>query len=167
MITVNTDNVVKLSEGVLCERQDALYDQGQIESDEYVLIEAELDRRASLCRLYDLNKKKIEIAKQTELQNRITEYEELRQSLGKRVTMRAMVDEFGHEFIEQYHIDQDFKVHSACFNIRNPNQPNVWQCGSRKEATNKVFYLVYWRVYDRYFREPDNTSIVRLKVACA
>lgn len=165
MVTVTILNVTRLAEDFLYDRLDALYDQGLVESDEYVLIDSELDRRNSILREKERREKEAELAKQVEMERLIKEYESVRDSNGSRVTMRAMVEEFGNEFEGNYLIDDQLRVLSSCFNPRNPNQQNIWQCSTLEEANKKVFYLIYWRVYDRYFREPESVSITRLKAA--
>ena len=66
--------------------------------------------------------------------------------------MVAVVEEFGSEFVDNYTITESFMVVSSCFNPRNPNGTNCWQFNSLEEAQTKKFQLIYWRVYDRYFR---------------
>lgn len=165
MVTVTILNITKLSEDFLYDRLDALYDLGSVDSDEYILIDSELDRRNAVLIESERREKEAELARQVEMERLIKEYESIRDSNGSRVTMRAMVEEFGNEFQGNYSIDDRLRVLSSCFNPRNPNQQNVWQCSSIDDANKKVFYLIYWRVYDRYFREPESVSLARLTAA--
>lgn len=69
--------------------------------------------------------------------------------------MVAVVEEFGSEFVDNYTITESFMVMSSCFNPRNPNAANCWQFTCLEDAQQKKFQLIYWRVYDRYFRNKD------------
>lgn len=168
MIAITDKNVTKLSEDHLYERQDALYNKGQISSIEYQLCEAELDRRNNI-RLYNEKKKKLaELARIEEIDKLKAEYENIKSSNGTRVTMKAMVAEFGGDYEDDYSISDDFTVHSACFNPRNPNQEKTFLHSSLKEALHHVHLLKYYRVYHRYLRDvkrPEPQFLVRLHAA--
>ena len=170
---VTSDNITKLSEDALHQCLDELYDEGMIKSSEYKLVDSELNRRSSIIIASNRRKKEAELAKQKELEKRIAEYESLRELSGERVTMKATVEEFGSEFESDYRIDDKFCLYSACFNCRNPNQQNLWQHNSLKEAIDHKFLLVYYRIYERYVRNngseinPETWFITRLKAAIA
>ena len=83
----------------------------------------------------------------------IQEAQERIKQLEAEGKMNEIVQEYGQRFAGDYLITDSFKVISSAFNPRNPNGPNNWQCNSQEEAVDKVNQLLYYRVYDHYFRE--------------
>ncbi len=69
--------------------------------------------------------------------------------------MAQLVEEFGSQFIEDYTITENYTVISHCKNDRNPNMTNKWVLHSYEDAKQKVFLLVYWRVYNYYIRNGE------------
>lgn len=157
----------KLSDEKLCAVLDELYDQGKTNTREYALIEREIAHRDAVHEA-DMNKKKlIEKEKAEQLQALRDSFAQIEVTYSKGIISRAMKEEFGEEFIQDYEITDAFVVISHCKNPHNKNLNNVWECGSFDEAQKKLLQLLYYRVYDRYFREPSEESIVRLEAAIA
>jgi hypothetical protein len=69
--------------------------------------------------------------------------------------MVELVETYGGEFQDDYTITDSFMVISGCFNPRNPNGQNCWQCDDLASALQKKFQLIYYRVYDHYVRLQD------------
>jgi hypothetical protein len=75
--------------------------------------------------------------------------------LAKEGKMVELVESYGAELEADYVILENFTVLSGCFNPRNPNAQNVWECRSIEEALAKKFQLIYWRLYNRYVRNSE------------
>ncbi len=166
MVKITTENITKISEDLLCYHQDMLFDQGNFDSIEYRMIDAELDRRSDIFIDAKIKKKEAELKVDKILQDTISELRILVSSHSDKVVMKAMVEEFGDAFKDDYKIGDDFTVYSSCKNTRNSTLKNQWPCQSHGAASKKIFALIYDRVYHHYFRGgPENGAIIRLKLA--
>ena len=134
---------------------ERLEEQGLDASEQYKIIDAELDHRLAIkCQAETAAKLKADQERQ-ELENELKKLNEIND---EKVVMRAMVLEFGSDFIDDYHIDDVFTVHSIVKNCEN------WECESPEDANKKIEQLVYWRVYDNYFRDgPTREDLSRLQ----
>lgn len=92
--------------------------------------------------------------RQTELNAKVLRITQLH----KEGRMVELVESYGAEFEANYVILENFTVLSGCFNPRNPNAQNVWECQSMEQALAKKFQLIYWRVYDRYVRHNQEVA---------
>jgi hypothetical protein len=66
--------------------------------------------------------------------------------------MVELVETFGSQFADDYVITDNFQVRSYAKNPHNQNMTNMWQFADHRACRNKVFQLVYWRVYEAYIR---------------
>lgn len=126
-------------------------------------LETQLDREDLTDEEFELyNKEANELQSQINASRarQIKEREDARQAILDRITvlakegrMAAVVEEFGQQFAGDYSYTDDFQVRSAAYNERNPNLQNTWQFSSKEECLEKINLLIYWRVYDHYFRD--------------
>jgi hypothetical protein len=72
--------------------------------------------------------------------------------LRKEGRMAELVDEYGRQFIDEYSITENYTLISNASRDRNPNQQNVWEHSTHEDAVKKLHELLYYRVYDHYFR---------------
>lgn len=162
---ITVENIKRFSEDYLNARLDFLADCGLEFSPEFRLIDAHLDSLSEQMVAEEANR----LAKeQADREAFARQLEELNNKRGKRVVMSAMVAEFGSEFYGNYSIlteDDIWVVKSSCTNPRNSQLKDTWSFNSHVDATQKIETLVYYRVYDNYFREPDLNNIRRLKAA--
>ena len=66
--------------------------------------------------------------------------------------MADLVDTYGQDFIGEYTINEQHEVRSFAHNNRNPDQQKLWKMESHDAAVKKMHVLIYYRIYDRYFR---------------
>lgn len=146
----------KLSEEYLYDRLDMLSEDSQ----EFKDIDAELDRRAEI---YNKEQELVALIKKQQEEEKaqlIQEFEAIQSEHNVRIVCKAMVIEFGDEFIDNYHISDHYTVTSLVAS----NNINSWECEDRESALNKVNQLVYYRVYDKYFRDgPTDETLLKLK----
>lgn len=152
-------NLSKMSEDALVALMEREFDKDE-NSPLIDTIDRELDKRAAL---YNIKQQKIEQQKKYEEEKRkalLEEYNSIVEQTGQRVTIKAMVAEFGHEYEENYHIDSCYTVHSYAESKSNDS----WECEDLASAHKKVEQLIYYRVYDKYFRHgPTNETLDRLR----
>jgi len=128
---------------------------------EYECLDCELDDIVSeITRLQEA-----EAIKQKEREEAlIREFDEINELNTKRVVTLAMVMEFGEEFRDNYIIDDTYTVYSHARKNEFFNDNDSWECEDSMEAKAKVNQLIYYRVYDHYFRNgPTHEILVRLK----
>lgn len=156
--------VMKLSEDVLYGMLDQLYDDGKEDSEEYRIVDAELDKRAQQMNDAKERKKELERQEQEHREELKKKFEEISEKNGKRCTMKAMVLEFGEEYRDDYYIDPDNTVRSLCNSSSfKLEQIDRWECEDVHEAAKKVDQLIYYRVYNDYFRDgPTEEILTRL-----
>lgn len=113
----------------------------------YQLYNTELNQLQEDINHNKIVKAQLEHFKALQITNRIKElYEQ-----GKMV---ELIEEFGSEFKEDYNVDHEsFTIRSYCKNDRNPNLTNFWQHPSLEECLNHYKLLLYYRIYNRYFRD--------------
>ncbi len=161
------NNISKLSEDYLAKTHDKLCVEGREQTALGLAIDCELDRRATIFNAAVEVRKEAERQKESRLQVLRDSYADIELVFGRGRVSQAMRNEFGEEFIEDYEITDKFTVLSHCKNTRNPNLNNVWECGNHEEAQKRLLKLIYYRVYDHYFRNPSEESMVRLEAAIA
>lgn len=154
----------KHNEDWLYRRQEQLEIESKTSSDEYKNIEAELNRRADLHNLkQQFEKSKVE-AKKKQIEEAIAEYEAVIAEHGEGVTMKAMTLEFGDVIKEDYYIDDQYTVISLAGST-NENNNTAWYFECIEDARAKIEQLVYWRVYNKHFRDgADSETLLRLKM---
>ncbi len=127
-------------------------------SDRYRFLERQLDRDDLTDEEFDLYNKELN---QLQTVKNLSEDRQKQQILDKINRIKTLfeegkvnelVQEYGHQFKDDYEITHDFMVKSHCRNERNPNLNNFWACGSIEEANKKLNQLIYHRVYDHYVR---------------
>lgn len=150
----------KKSEDWLIDYQERL-EESQPGSPVIQQIEEELDRRADIYNMKQEQIKEVERKFQEKRAALIAEFEALREENGERNIMLAMVKEFGDEYTDNYHIDSQYDVHSYA----QDKEQSTWPCEDLATAKKKVNTLIYYRVYDKYFRDgPTDDILDRLKV---
>jgi hypothetical protein len=162
LIKVTESNIKRISESVLCDRLDYLYDLNRTSCNEHKLIEVELDKRATyFCEIQ--SKKKAEKAKLKAKQEELHQaFMKIKSQNSKINIMDAMVFEFGDDFTKDY-IVEDFSITSNVHSCNHKNN-NYWEFETIKQTKRKLKYLIYWRVYDKYFRNNlTQESLNRLK----
>jgi len=156
---VKLENLAKISEDKLIQLMEDNENNEELVS----IIDRELDNRAAILSTQQEAIKTAKIEKELLRQQLLKEYEHIKQTNGEKVTMKAMVIEFGDIFVDNYHIDNAHNVHSNCSSINNGD--SCWSCGDLDEAQKKVNQLIYYRVYDVFFRNgPTNETLDRLTI---
>lgn len=152
-------NLNKMSEDAIIDLMEREYDKNP-ESGLLIKLDAELDRRAEI---YNKQQEQIKLQKQKEEEIRqalLAQYNKIVEETGQRVTMKAMVAEFGYEYLQNYYVDSSYTVHSFAESKTNA----TWECEDINQANKKVEQLIYYRVYDKYFRDgPTNSTLERLQ----
>lgn len=143
---------------------DSLYDKGLENSKDAQEIDAELNARASKSTQIKLDKEAAKAAEAARIQQL---FDDLAETHSKRIRMKAMVQEFGGEFEGDYKVDfEKLTIESFSYNSRNPNAQKFWEHKSVADTKKHLHELVYWRVYDHYFRtDIKESDILRLKNA--
>lgn len=158
MLKVTTDNVTRLSEDALYTALDSMKESDHM----YIVVEAELDRRASIMErnLKAKQEAQIESLKLTQaIQLEIAKIFEGYK--GKKTLM--LIENFGQEFIDDYIIDEDtFTVYSKVIHEIYHN-PTSWEFDTIEKARGKVAKLIYNRVYDKFMRDatPENLEMLK------
>lgn len=156
------NRILNLSEDYLYNRLDDLFDQGKEDSEEYVLIDTELNKRANRAIISKRAQQQLELEQKIERERLTQEFEKITRDNGKLNTMKAMVNEFGEEFKEDYYIDPENTVRSLC-DVRHIEDIRKWECEDVFQAAAKVDQLIYYRVYDKFFRDgPTVETLDRL-----
>jgi hypothetical protein len=151
----------KKNEDWLYQRVDLLEAQSQQLSDEYKAIDAELNRRADLYNVKEQARKAEELIKKQAMAKALADYEAIIAEHGNGITMKAIALEFGENMREDYIIDSLYTVISQ---VSPGGAGQFWPCEDLEAAKNKIEQLIYYRAYDRHFRDgTDNETIVRLK----
>lgn len=159
---MDRERLIRFSEDALYRLLDNLFEAGKENTDEYKVIDAELDRRAEI-----ENKRKETIRQRKEKEK--AEREELKKRFdelmedNKRCAMHAMAVEFGDDFglWDDYHIDNDYTMTSLC-DVKDEDKKQVCH-ESREDAEKTVRTRVYYRVYERLFRDgPSAETLDRL-----
>lgn len=144
-IIITETNVTKFTEDFL---YDALDNFSEDESS-YILIDSELTRRATI---YNANQ---ELEQQC-LNLSLRELEEVTFK-GMEHTARIL----GPELFDDYSICPiTFTVTSS---VAHDHQISSWDFNNLKEAESKVLFLVYWRVFSMYLRNPAPSISIILK----
>lgn len=158
MIKITMQNVTKMSEDGL---YLALADMAET-NPMYLVIEAELDRRASLIvsqleakQKYQAESLKLTQQVQSEIQQIFSGFR------GKKTLM--LIENFGQEFIDDYIIDENTHTVYSKISYELFNNPVSWECDSSEQAHCKLAKLLYDRVYDKMMRNPTRDSVDLLK----
>lgn len=158
MVKVTKDNVLSLSEDTLFLVMNELPDTDPV----YILIDSELDRRIhqreeklKQAHLRELESLKVTQAIREELQSIFAGVK------GKKTLI--LIENLGQEFIEDYVIDDSTftvfsKVKHSVF-----NNPSSWECDSIEQARSKMARLIYYRIYEKFMRDPSNDNLELLK----
>lgn len=154
MVKVTNENVTKLSEDTLFLVMNELSEKDPT----YILIDAELDRRIHL------REEKLKAAHNREMESlRATQLvREQIQSIfagikGKKTLV--LIQNLGQDFVDDYVIDETtFTVFSK---VRHPifDRPSSWECETMDQARTKVARLIYYRIYERFMRDPSETNL--------
>lgn len=156
-IVVTSQNVTKLSETVLV----ATLNQLQEDSGIHLLIEAELERRATIAdvsKRVKLEKQQKEALELSELKSEISALFETLYN-GKK---QALIEKLGDQFAGNYEFNEtNFSIQFNLHNI-NPNSPNYWQFENKERALTHLRNLIYYRIYDHYMRLPTQDTVVLL-----
>lgn len=159
MLKVSAQNVTKLSD-------DALYmvlDRVPETDPSYILADAELDRRLSVeskalakRQQAQLESLKLTHAIQSEIQS-IFE--------GCRGTKTLfLIENLGQEFIDDYTIcETTFTVGSLVSQYSNFDVPSSWTFDNIVQARRKKAQLIYYRIYDKFMRDPTSDNLELLK----
>ena len=130
-------------------RLERLEDSGDDESKLYRTLDGQLDELISEINVLEEQDRKAREARATQLAR---EFAEITKLNSERVIMKAMVEEFGTEMISDYIIDEQYTVYSNARKCEYFGDSKSWECSDMAEANTKVYQLVYWRVYNHYFR---------------
>lgn len=159
MLKVNNANVTKLSE-------DALYtvlDRVKETDPMYLLIDAELERRAALeAKALDrrhqsqIESLKLTHAIESEIQTIFEGYRGFKTLI--------LIQNLGQEFIQDYTIcENTFTVKSLVSHLTTFNVPSSWTFDTIVQARAKVAHLIYDRIYNKFMREPTLDNLELLK----
>lgn len=158
-IKITASNVTKLSEDYLYE---AIEDLAETHPD-YHLIDSELTRRGALLveSLVKLNNQKLE-AEATLLRVK-AELDDIFNNFKSGPKRSILIEKLGSEFMDNYEVClETFTVVSL---VANPNQKSVHEFTNADDTMDKFTKLVYYRIYDKYMREPSTTSLTLIKTA--
>lgn len=156
-------NLSKRAEDWLYQRQEQLESLSLQSSEEYKQLDDEINRRADMFNLKSQAAKNAEEEKKRVYEAAVAEYEAVIAEHGQRVTMKAMSLEFGESIRENYYIDNIYTVHSLAKTLDDKSS-NTWPFETLEDAKNKVEVLIYYNVYNKYFRDgADNETLIRLK----
>lgn len=152
--------IARMSETGLYNLLDKLYDEGKENTEEYQQIDAELDRRAQKSVEAEKAKKQKEKEQKERREELKRQVDELKKK-NKRGTMAAMVAEFGDEFRDDYYINGDNEVRSLCDSSKyRLEKIDCWgPYEDINDAAVKVDQLIYYRVYDNYFRHGPTDEV--------
>lgn len=158
MLKITNANVTRLSEDhlylALAEEKDG--------SNLFVLIEAELDRRAEL-HTQALKKKQVSQIESLKLTQEIqSEIQEIFKGY-RGIKTLFLIENLGQEFIEDYTIDEEtFTVYSKVSH-EVFNNPSSWELDSIERARAKVARLIYYRIYEKFMRDatPNNLELLK------
>ena len=162
--------IKKLSDSRLEDILDLLSDNGDSSSAYYLMINNELNLRAQLENLLVEKKKQKELEKELKLQALAEELEALRTSSSKRVVMKAMVEEFGGEFKDDYKVNYEKFTVESMVKSKYADESGAWAYSNIEDALYQVHVLIYYRVYNQYFRNVDSSTegnLLRLRAAMA
>lgn len=157
---VTKANISKIYEDTLYNKLDELDEQNLEKSEEYRFIEAEIDRRVAI---YIKNKETEDRAKQQTKEKQdalLAEFVELQKTNTKNVVMKAMVAEFGDDFRDDYILDANYTINSLCKAAEYFDVTNTWEHESLEDANAKLNQLIYWRIYDNYFRNGPTQNVI-------
>lgn len=157
------EKIVKLSEDALYDMLDKLYDEGKEGTEQYKVIDSEIDRRVEIQRKAEELKKQKAKEAEEERQRLIERFEEITEKNGKRCTMKAMALEFGDDYgyWDDYHIDNNYTMYSMC-DVKDDEKKEV-EHESMDDALKTVQTRVYYRVYHVLFRNgPTAETLDRL-----
>jgi hypothetical protein len=158
-IKITVQNITRLSEDFLYK---AIEDLPETHPD-YHLIDAELTRRGALLvqSLVTLRESQLE-AERTLLRVK-NEIEEIFKNYksGRRRTI--LIEKLGSEFVNDYEVClETFTVVSL---VARPDQQDVHSFTNVRDTMNKFTQLVYYRIYDKFMREPSSTNLTLVRTA--
>ncbi len=142
-------------------RMERLEDMNQDESKIYQTLDRQLDELVEEILKLETQEKKVREQRALELAR---EFAEITKINSERIIMKAMVEEFGTDIIQDYIIDDTNTVYSNAKKQEYFGDNKSWECEDLVQAKAKIHQLVYWRVYNNYFRHGCATEhITRLK----
>ena len=161
---IKASNLTRMSEDWLYDKLEEL-EESKNNLKLMKQISDELDKRAELYnKKVEAEKEKKRIEEQCR-QQLLQEFEDIKEKNGSRITMRAMAEEFGDNYDGDYYIDNNYTIYSMCGSTMNINES--WGCDDYVSATKKKNQLIYYRVYNDYFRygaTPDILDRLRSKI---
>ena len=126
------------------DRHDELWEQSLQASDEYAMIEAELDRRSDQQVLMKARQEKIQKLAEDERAARSVEIA----ALLKAENYTTLIAKYGADYEHDYSVSGNI-VES---HVARDWQNQTWICDTTDEALAKVRQLIGWRIYDDYSR---------------
>jgi len=147
-------DLTKLGQPRLEQMLDELEAKGVYDGAEHKAIDEAIDNlvdRANKAEELYIQQKKQKIEQLQTVKRQMEVLFETVIDMGK---MDVMIQHFGMRFFEDYRIGEDNSVVSFA-ESRDPNQNKIWLCETREEANAKVKQLVYYRVYDHFFRDEN------------
>ena len=65
----------------------------------------------------------------------------------------TLIINYGDEFIGDYETRSEGSEFVVYSHVAKDNQPSRWPCSSEEQSNAKVRQLVYYRIYDTYYRD--------------
>jgi hypothetical protein len=159
-IKVTKENVTKLSEDALYAVLDSLPETHPI----YHLVDSEIDRR-----LY-IEKENLKLRQQRQMEQ-MAQFHKLQSEIseifegfkGKKTLL--LIEKLGQDFIDDYTIcEQTFVVTSlVAHKSYDQNATSQWKFDTIEKARAKKATLIYYRIYDRFMRQPTKENLELLK----
>jgi hypothetical protein len=69
-----------------------------------------------------------------------------------------LVAAYGDEFVGDYETRREGTEHVIYSSVARDDQPSRWPCPTEDDAKAKLKQLLYYRIYDHYYRERYNEA---------
>lgn len=153
MVKITLHNIKMVDEDLLCEELDRLFDLELTATAIYKAIEKELEDRAErFTKLEELRKQR-----EKERIERVAALRlDIENALSRMTDERkrdVLIRHFGHHFADDYEVTYDFIVISK---VAKQHHQGEYHCDNQDEADEKLSVLLYYRIYDSFFRDTDD-----------